>query len=174
VTVDDPGTEWKVPIMDEQYVAALAARHRRVRAIALAETTEGQSALPSWLELTERCWTRLATEANAFCEAYNRGFPADRIHCQPHTDTIVIRCAEDPQETLTFVRATYPANLTSWLSVHRYSSHAVPATTALETCFGPEGTLLRISGDEVTLERGVLTLLEAFTESLLRSSAGRT
>ncbi len=157
--------------MDPSRVAAIAARHRALEAAAHVHSTLDDAEAAAHLrQQIDLCWRQLEDECAAFCDAYNRAFGTDRLYCQPHADTIVVRSADDPQETVTITR-TSPANPHGGhISAHRYSPHAAPVDLAIEGHVENAIVTLTCEGRPVTATDAVLSLLERFAEELARGT----
>jgi len=152
--------------MDRLQVSEIAMRHRarsgRPDAIrgadsVIEEQIRGQ---------VDALWMQLGAECVAFCDAYNAAYGADRVYCQPHDDAIVVRSADEPQETVTFTRFPHGSIDRSHLAAHRYSLSAAPVDIPLETHVANRTVFLRLDGRIVNASDLVLAILERFTGEL--------
>jgi hypothetical protein len=150
--------------MDDLRVAAIAVRHRAMQGLGQAEPTDTSAAVDELLrrQLDEH-WNQFASECQAFCDAYNRAFTAERIYCQPHDDAIVVRSSDDSQETVTFTRMPHASAHQSQIAAHRYSSHAAPVDLPLGTRVDGRTVTLIAENRPVTVEDAVILFLEQFT-----------
>ena len=154
--------------MDVSRVAAIAARHRALQAAARArqQVVDGDST-ERLRQQVDSCWRQLGDECDAFCNAYNGAFDSARLYCQRHADTIVVRSADDPQETVTFTRTSLTNPHGGHISAHRYSSHASPVDLAIEGHVEEHTFVLTAEGRPVVPAEAALLLLERFTEDLM-------
>jgi hypothetical protein len=154
--------------MDESRVAAIAARHRALQSAAHTEgILDDRAAAERLRQQIDACWQQLGEECAAFCEAYNRSFGSDRLSCQRHADTIVVRSVNDSQETVTLSRTSLTHPHGGRLSAHRYSPHAAPVDLSIEGHVDGNSFTLTNAGQPITPEETALILLERFTEELL-------
>jgi hypothetical protein len=154
--------------MDASKVAALAARHRVLQAAAhLRQPMSDAESTERLRQQVDAYWQQLGIECSAFCDAYNNAFGSDRLYTQVHADTIVVRAAEDPQETITFSRTSLTNPHGGHISAHRYSSRAAPADLAIDGHVDGYNFVLTAEGQPTTVEQAALRLLERFTEELL-------
>jgi hypothetical protein len=161
--------------MDRSRVAAIAGRHRAIEAATNARQQATDVDLAERLRhRVEDVWQQLGDECSAFCDTYNQSFGSVRLYCQRHADTVVVRSADDPQETVTLTRTSLANPHGSHIAAHRYSSHAAPLDLALEGHVDHDTFLLTAGQRPVTPTDAVLLLLERFTDELATGQPAAT
>jgi hypothetical protein len=155
--------------MDDVKVAQLAARHRAL-AVAL-RSRAGRDGVPvsdrALHEQVEACWDDLRLECTAFCSLYNQALAEERVYCHTHTDAIVVRSLDDPQESVAFTRKLGHSSEYTHLSAHRYSSHAAPRYIPLDMRVVEGHITLILDGRSTSVADVVVCLLGQFTEELV-------
>ncbi len=157
--------------MDKQKVDEIASRHKRLqqeehgsdskRALAYQHDEEMNS--------TNELWKQLGEECQEYCRCYNTAMETQRIYCERHVDTIVIRSQVDPQNTVTLNRTLPGPSHPVTFGAHRYHYPARAADLPVGLRHGTANAItLTYAGEDISPENLILQLLGGFTEELAR------
>ncbi len=158
--------------MDKKKVDEIASRHRQLQVE--EHGSDDRNALAAQhdeeMRKTNELWKQLGEECQEFCSCYNAAMGTQRIYCELHVDTIVIRSQDDPQNTVTLNRTLPGPFHPVTLGAHRYHYPARAADLPVGSSHGPGNVIaLTYAGEDVSPEDLILQLLSNFTEELART-----
>ncbi len=158
--------------MDKQKVGEIASRHRQLQEE--QHGSDDKKALAAQhdeeMRKTNELWKQLGEECQEFCSCYNDAMGTQRVYCELHVDTIVIRSKGDPQNTVTLNRTLPGPFHAVTLGAHRYRYPARAADLPVGFSHGPGNAItLTYAGEDISPENLVLRLLSNFTEELTRT-----
>jgi hypothetical protein len=159
--------------MEKTKVMQIARAHfQLVTSQGVLAPRDADAARAAEAQTLDSLFHEIERECQEYCSAYNEAFGDGRLRCEVHSETVVVRSQQYPQDTFVFERKLPSGSHAADVKAHRYHYPAPPEHPPVGLRRGGNGALtLTFAGQDVQISDLVFDLLTAFTEQLVRTEA---